>query len=83
MHQMCSVQVHYLFIFFTKQQANIAMNTQADEAREHCKSCQVDVKEKRVDLANTKSEIITQIREMVSQCDLTLKAVSSDGCLAV
>ncbi|KAG7216737.1 hypothetical protein INR49_021120 [Caranx melampygus] len=48
----------------------------AEEAREHCKACQVDVGEKRVDLANTKSEIITQIREMVSQCDLTLKAVT-------
>lgn len=53
---------------------------QAEEAREHCKACQIDVAEKRVDLANTKSEIITQIREMVSQCDLTLKAVSSDVC---
>lgn len=29
-------------------------------------------------MANTKSDIITQIREMVSQCDLTLKAVSVD-----
>ncbi|XP_068566173.1 rho GTPase-activating protein 29 isoform X2 [Cebidichthys violaceus] len=48
----------------------------ADEAREHCKACQVDVGDKRVDLANTKSEIITQIREMVSQCDLTLKAMT-------
>ncbi|XP_041817556.1 rho GTPase-activating protein 29 isoform X3 [Chelmon rostratus] len=48
----------------------------AEEAREHCKACQIDVAEKRVDLANTKSEIITQIREMVSQCDLTLKAVT-------
>ncbi|XP_054478813.1 rho GTPase-activating protein 29 isoform X2 [Anoplopoma fimbria] len=48
----------------------------ADEAREHCKSCQVDVRDKRVDLANTKSEIIIQIREMVSQCDLTLKAMT-------
>ncbi|XP_047424254.1 rho GTPase-activating protein 29 isoform X2 [Mugil cephalus] len=48
----------------------------AEEAREHCKACQVDVGVKRVDLANTKSEIITQIREMVSQCDLTLKAVT-------
>ncbi|KAM9333416.1 rho GTPase-activating protein 29 isoform 2-T2 [Pholidichthys leucotaenia] len=48
----------------------------AEEAREHCKACQVDVRVKRVDLANTKSEIITQIREMVSQCDLTLKAVT-------
>lgn len=48
----------------------------AEEAREHCKACQLDVGVKRVDLANAKSEIITQIREMVSQCDLTLKAVS-------
>lgn len=48
----------------------------AEEAREHCKACQIDVGVKRVDLANTKSEIITQIREMVSQCDLTLKAVT-------
>ncbi|XP_007559886.1 rho GTPase-activating protein 29-like isoform X1 [Poecilia formosa] len=48
----------------------------AEEAREHCKTCQIDVSVKRVDLANTKSEIITQIREMVSQCDLTLKAVT-------
>ncbi|RVE58980.1 hypothetical protein OJAV_G00199680 [Oryzias javanicus] len=48
----------------------------AEEAREHCKACQLDVGVKRVDLANAKSEIITQIREMVSQCDLTLKAVT-------
>uniref|UniRef100_A0AAQ4R0R1 Rho GTPase-activating protein 29 n=1 Tax=Gasterosteus aculeatus aculeatus TaxID=481459 RepID=A0AAQ4R0R1_GASAC len=48
----------------------------ADEAREHCKACQIDVGDKRVDLTNAKSEIITQIRVMVSQCDLTLKAVS-------
>ncbi|XP_040921496.1 rho GTPase-activating protein 29 isoform X2 [Toxotes jaculatrix] len=48
----------------------------AEEARDHCKACQIDVGEKRVDLAHTKSEIITQIREMVSQCDLTLKAVT-------
>uniref|UniRef100_A0A673CI91 Rho GTPase-activating protein 29 n=1 Tax=Sphaeramia orbicularis TaxID=375764 RepID=A0A673CI91_9TELE len=48
----------------------------AEEAREHCKACQVDVGVRRVDLANTKSVIITQLREMVSQCDLTLKAVT-------
>lgn len=61
-----------------KQNKRMSVSTdrQADEAREHCKACQVDVREKRVDLANTKSEIITQLREMVSQCDLTLKAVS-------
>nr|XP_019943311.1 PREDICTED: rho GTPase-activating protein 29-like isoform X1 [Paralichthys olivaceus] len=48
----------------------------AEEAREHCKACQIDVGVKRVDLAKTKSLNITQIREMVSQCDLTLKAVT-------
>ncbi|CAB1457510.1 unnamed protein product [Pleuronectes platessa] len=48
----------------------------AEEAREHCKACQIDVAVKRVDLAKTKSLIITQLREMVSQCDLTLKAVT-------
>lgn len=56
---------------------------QAEEAKEHCKACQTDVGEKRVDLANTKSEIITQLREMVSQCDLTLKAVRNDLVLLV
>lgn len=30
-------------------------------------------------MANTKSEILTQIRELVFQCDLTLKAVSNDA----
>uniref|UniRef100_A0A668AM04 Rho GTPase-activating protein 29 n=1 Tax=Myripristis murdjan TaxID=586833 RepID=A0A668AM04_9TELE len=48
----------------------------AEEAREHCKACQIDVAEKRMDLANTKSEILTQLREMIFQCDLTLKAVT-------
>ncbi|XP_056155296.1 rho GTPase-activating protein 29-like isoform X2 [Lampris incognitus] len=48
----------------------------AEEAKEHCKACQIDVGEKRLDLANTKSEILTQIRELVFQCDLTLKAVT-------
>lgn len=52
---------------------------QAEEAREHCKACQLDVGEKRIEMASTKSDIITQIREMVSQCDLTLKAVSVDS----
>ncbi|XP_061661406.1 rho GTPase-activating protein 29 isoform X3 [Syngnathoides biaculeatus] len=48
----------------------------AEEARAHCEACQVDVVEKRVDLAKTKSDIITQLRKMVFQCDLTLKAVT-------
>lgn len=48
----------------------------AEEAKEYHKQCITDVGVKRVDLANTKSEILTQIRELVFQCDLTLKAVT-------
>uniref|UniRef100_A0A673WBJ2 Rho GTPase-activating protein 29 n=1 Tax=Salmo trutta TaxID=8032 RepID=A0A673WBJ2_SALTR len=48
----------------------------ADEARDHCKACLTDLGVKRVDLANTKSEILTQLRKLVFQCDLTLKAVT-------
>uniref|UniRef100_A0A4W5JTA7 Rho GTPase-activating protein 29 n=1 Tax=Hucho hucho TaxID=62062 RepID=A0A4W5JTA7_9TELE len=48
----------------------------ADEARDHCQACLTDVAVKRVDLANTKSEILTQLRKLVFQCDLTLKAVT-------
>uniref|UniRef100_A0A673ZHR6 Rho GTPase-activating protein 29 n=1 Tax=Salmo trutta TaxID=8032 RepID=A0A673ZHR6_SALTR len=48
----------------------------ADEARDHCKACLTDVGVKRVDLANTKSEILTQLRKLVFQCDLTLKAMT-------
>ncbi|XP_057679918.1 rho GTPase-activating protein 29 isoform X2 [Corythoichthys intestinalis] len=48
----------------------------ADEARAHSEACQIDVVEKRVDLAKTKSEVITQLRKMIFQCDLTLKAVT-------
>ncbi|XP_041737230.2 rho GTPase-activating protein 29-like isoform X2 [Coregonus clupeaformis] len=48
----------------------------ADEARDHCKACLTDVGVKRVDLANTKCEILTQLRKLVFQCDLTLKAMT-------
>ncbi|XP_034023139.1 LOW QUALITY PROTEIN: rho GTPase-activating protein 29, partial [Thalassophryne amazonica] len=48
----------------------------SEEAREYFNTCQVDVGVKKIDLAHTKSEIITQLREMVFQCDLTLKAVT-------
>uniref|UniRef100_A0A8C5AMF4 Rho GTPase-activating protein 29 n=1 Tax=Gadus morhua TaxID=8049 RepID=A0A8C5AMF4_GADMO len=48
----------------------------AEEAREHCRACQMDVGVKRADMAATKSLILSQLREMVFQCDLTLKAVT-------
>ncbi|KAM4642776.1 rho GTPase-activating protein 29 isoform 2-T2 [Discoglossus pictus] len=48
----------------------------AEEAKENYKACVADVEEKRIDMENTKSEILTQIRELVYQCDLTLKAAT-------
>ncbi|KAG9343621.1 hypothetical protein JZ751_013791 [Albula glossodonta] len=48
----------------------------AEEANDQYKACIADFGLKRVDLANAKSEILSRIRELVNQCDLTLKAVS-------
>ncbi|XP_059200952.1 rho GTPase-activating protein 29-like isoform X2 [Centropristis striata] len=48
----------------------------AEEAQDQYQSCLDDAGVKRMDLANAKSTILTQIREMVFQCDLTLKAVT-------
>ncbi|XP_040027066.2 rho GTPase-activating protein 29 isoform X1 [Gasterosteus aculeatus] len=48
----------------------------AEEARDQYQSCMADAGVRRMDLANAKSTILTQIREMVFQCDLTLKAVT-------
>ncbi|KAK0134742.1 Rho GTPase-activating protein 29 [Merluccius polli] len=48
----------------------------AEESREHCRACQMDVGVRRADMAATKSLILSQLREMVFQCDLTLKAVT-------
>uniref|UniRef100_A0A8D3D0V2 Rho GTPase-activating protein 29 n=1 Tax=Scophthalmus maximus TaxID=52904 RepID=A0A8D3D0V2_SCOMX len=49
----------------------------AEEAQDQYQSCMADAGVRRMDLANAKSTILTQIREMVFQCDLTLKAVST------
>ncbi|XP_036622488.1 rho GTPase-activating protein 29-like [Trichosurus vulpecula] len=46
-----------------------------EEANEHYKVVMIDMEERRNDLDHTKSEILTQLRELVFQCDLTLKAV--------
>ncbi|XP_071984982.1 rho GTPase-activating protein 29 isoform X1 [Engystomops pustulosus] len=48
----------------------------AEEAKENYKTCMAEVEEKRIDMENVKSEILTQIRELVYQCDLTLKAAT-------
>uniref|UniRef100_UPI0037E81826 rho GTPase-activating protein 29-like isoform X1 n=2 Tax=Semicossyphus pulcher TaxID=241346 RepID=UPI0037E81826 len=48
----------------------------AEEAQDQYTSCMADAGVRRMDLANAKSTILTQIREMVFQCDLTLKAVT-------
>uniref|UniRef100_A0A4W3H5E3 Rho GTPase-activating protein 29 n=1 Tax=Callorhinchus milii TaxID=7868 RepID=A0A4W3H5E3_CALMI len=48
----------------------------ADEAGEHYKTCISDANEKRSELEEVKSDILTQLRELVYQCDLTLKSVT-------
>ncbi|XP_056112945.1 rho GTPase-activating protein 29 isoform X1 [Rhinichthys klamathensis goyatoka] len=48
----------------------------AEEAQEQYKACVADLEAKKVGLSSTKSEILTQIRKLVFQCDLTLKAVT-------
>ncbi|XP_073704661.1 rho GTPase-activating protein 29 isoform X2 [Garra rufa] len=48
----------------------------AEEAQEQYKACVADLEAKKVSLSNAKSEILTQIRKLVFQCDLTLKAVT-------
>lgn len=47
-----------------------------EEASELYKVCVTNVEERRNDLENTKREILTQLRTLVFQCDLTLKAVT-------
>jgi hypothetical protein len=53
------------------------MFLKVEEANELYKVCVTNVEERRNDLENTKREILTQLRTLVFQCDLTLKAVSS------
>lgn len=49
---------------------------EAEEAHDQYQSCMADAGIRKMDLANAKSTILIQIREMIFQCDLTLKAVS-------
>ncbi|XP_038649802.1 rho GTPase-activating protein 29-like isoform X1 [Scyliorhinus canicula] len=48
----------------------------AEEAEEHFKASISDANEKRSNMENIKSDILTQLRELVYQCDLTLKSVT-------
>ncbi|XP_069823814.1 rho GTPase-activating protein 29 [Dendropsophus ebraccatus] len=48
----------------------------AEEAKEYYKMCVAEVEEKRIDMENVKSDILTQIRELIYQCDLTMKAAT-------
>ncbi|KAM9718462.1 rho GTPase-activating protein 29-like isoform 1-T1 [Menidia menidia] len=48
----------------------------AEEAQDQYQSCMADAGVRKMDLVNAKSTILTQIREMIFQCDLTLKAVT-------
>lgn len=48
----------------------------AEEAQEQYKASVADLEARKVGLSNAKSEILAQIRKLVFQCDLTLKAVT-------
>ncbi|XP_068197710.1 rho GTPase-activating protein 29-like isoform X2 [Antennarius striatus] len=48
----------------------------AEEAQDQYQSCVADAGVRRMDLVNAKTTILTQIREIIFQCDLTLKAVT-------
>ncbi|KAM9459931.1 rho GTPase-activating protein 29-like isoform 3-T3 [Salvelinus alpinus] len=48
----------------------------AEDARDQYRACVTDAGARRAELASTKTDILTQIRELVTQCDLTLKAVT-------
>ncbi|KAL4635921.1 rho GTPase-activating protein 29-like isoform X1 [Arapaima gigas] len=48
----------------------------AEEANDQYKACMADIGLKRVGMAAAKSHILSQVRELVFQCDLTLKAVT-------
>lgn len=48
----------------------------AEEASEHYKASMAEVEEKRNDLESFKSDVLTQLRELIYQCDLTLKAAT-------
>ncbi|XP_026556141.1 rho GTPase-activating protein 29 isoform X5 [Pseudonaja textilis] len=48
----------------------------AEEANEHFKTSKAELEEKRNNLENFKSVILTQLREQIYQCDLTLKAAT-------
>lgn len=48
----------------------------AEEANEYYKASMAEVEEKRSDLESFKSDVLTQLRELIYQCDLTLKAVT-------
>ncbi|XP_029473299.1 LOW QUALITY PROTEIN: rho GTPase-activating protein 29 [Rhinatrema bivittatum] len=48
----------------------------AEEANEHYRTCMAEIEEKRNDLENFKSDVLTQLRKLIYQCDLTLKAVT-------
>ncbi|NXN81896.1 RHG29 protein, partial [Bombycilla garrulus] len=48
----------------------------AEEANEHYKASMAEVEEKRNYLESFKSDVLTQLRELIYQCDLTLKAAT-------
>nr|XP_047923212.1 rho GTPase-activating protein 29 isoform X3 [Anser cygnoides] len=48
----------------------------AEEANEYYKASIAEIEEKRNDLESFKSDVLMQLRELIFQCDLTLKAAT-------
>ncbi|XP_067846055.1 rho GTPase-activating protein 29 isoform X2 [Heptranchias perlo] len=59
-----------------KEQWQREQRKMTEEAGEHFKASTSDANEKRSNMENIKSDILTQLRELVYQCDLTLKSVT-------
>lgn len=55
--------------------ASLCWFGQAEEAQDQYQNCMADAGVRKMDLDNAKRTFLTQIREMIFQCDLTLKAV--------
>ncbi|XP_067109330.1 rho GTPase-activating protein 29-like isoform X1 [Osmerus mordax] len=59
-----------------QQEKRRRLEEKSEEAREQYRACVAEASARRRELANAKTDILTQIRELIFQCDLTLKAVT-------
>ena len=76
-------KIFYLFLCPNQEESTFSRGTKkkegdirkADEAEEMYKSCVVDANARQKELENTKASILVELRQLVYQCDMTMKAV--------